>query len=159
MYVTSQTKTVKLVVRGGLLQMRSPLRAISWVYIGRRLLIGLAFACAGFVTHHRVYAAILRVRNEMEPSVLETRWIILFSDGRHVTIGRNTDPTAVEITKLEDDLVEKGLSGWLAVMKGCYYTSQSPSLLNVRALAHPACSFGDAVREFEAKRTVNLSLQ
>ena len=49
----------------------------------------------------------------------ETRWIILGTDGRHVSLGR-TEPSEAEIVTASDALAAQGLSGWLARMQGEY---------------------------------------
>ena len=51
----------------------------------------------------------------------ETRWIVLGTDGRHVSLGR-TEPSEAEIVTASDALAAQGLSGWLARMQGDYYS-------------------------------------
>ena len=51
----------------------------------------------------------------------ETRWIVLGTDGRHVSLGR-TEPTEAEILTASDALAAQGLSGWLVRMLGDYYS-------------------------------------
>lgn len=87
----------------------------------------------------------------------ETRWIILATDGRHVTIGRHTDPTPEEISRAEAALASSGLAGWLAVLKGGYYRQRKPSLLMVRPLGNPACQWAEAVEAFEAARMATVA--
>ncbi|MCA3311101.1 MAG: hypothetical protein ING03_16855 [Roseomonas sp.] len=50
----------------------------------------------------------------------ETRWIVLGTDGRHVSLGR-TEPSETEIASASDALAAQGLSGWLARLQGNYY--------------------------------------
>ena len=57
----------------------------------------------------------------------ETRWIILGTDGRHVSLGR-TEPSEVEIATASDALAAQGLSGWLARMQGEYYSRRKVTL-------------------------------
>ncbi|MCA3416210.1 MAG: hypothetical protein INF84_16555 [Roseomonas sp.] len=45
----------------------------------------------------------------------ETRWMVLGTDGRHVSLGR-TEPSATEVATTSDALAAQGLSGWLARM-------------------------------------------
>ena len=54
-------------------------------------------------------------------TVTETRWIVLGTDGRHVSLGR-ADPSEAEITAADDALAAQGLSGWLARLRGAYYS-------------------------------------
>ena len=51
----------------------------------------------------------------------ETRWIVLGTDGRHVSLGR-TEPSEAAIATASDALTAQGLSGWLARMQGEYYS-------------------------------------
>ena len=51
----------------------------------------------------------------------ESRWIVLGTDGRHVSLGR-TEPSEAEIATANDALAAQGLSGWLARMHGEYYS-------------------------------------
>ncbi|MDO9502766.1 hypothetical protein [Falsiroseomonas sp.] len=93
----------------------------------------------------------------MEAVGLETRWIIIGTDGRHVTLGRHTDPSPDEITQAEAGLAAQGLAGWLAVMKGGYYTRRKPSLMMVRPLCDPQTPFAEAVDAFQAARVATLN--
>ena len=51
----------------------------------------------------------------------ETRWIVLGTDGRHVSLGRG-EPSDAEVRTASDALAAQGLSGWLARMQGEYYS-------------------------------------
>ena len=51
----------------------------------------------------------------------ESRWMVLGSDGRHVSLGR-TKPSEAEVLAAGDALAAQGLSGWLARMQGDYYS-------------------------------------
>ena len=57
----------------------------------------------------------------------ETRWMVLGTDGRHVSLGR-TEPSEAEITAASDALAAQGLSGWLARMQGEYYSRAKVTL-------------------------------
>lgn len=52
----------------------------------------------------------------------EQRWIVLGADGRHMSLGRATPPTDIEIIGVSDALAAQGLSGWLVCMQGEYYS-------------------------------------
>ena len=93
----------------------------------------------------------------MERAALETRWIVLGTDGRHVSMGRHTDPTPEDVADAERGLAEQGMAGWLAVMKGGYHVRRKPALMMVRPLANPARPFEEAAAEFEAKRKATLA--
>ncbi len=57
----------------------------------------------------------------------ETRWMVLGTDGRHVSLGR-TEPSEAEIATASDALAAQGLSGWLARMQGDYYSRRKVTL-------------------------------
>ncbi|WP_439580653.1 hypothetical protein [Elioraea sp.] len=83
----------------------------------------------------------------------EKRWIVLGEDGRHVTLGRHTDPTDAEIAAAEGKLAAQGLGGWLAIMEGDYFGRRpQPALLMVRPLGSPAERFEAAAEAFETAR-------
>jgi hypothetical protein len=82
----------------------------------------------------------------------ERSWIILGEDGRHITLGRSSDPTNVELAQAKAGLAGQGLSGWLAVMDGSYYMQGSPNLLMVDPICNPRRSFADAVAAFHIER-------
>lgn len=84
---------------------------------------------------------------------LEMRWIILATDGRHVTIGRHTDPSESEVQRAGIALAAAGQAGWLAIMKGGYYERlRKPSLMMVRPLGNPQRSWDEAAEFFEHAR-------
>ena len=84
----------------------------------------------------------------------ERRWIVLCTDGRHVTLGRHTDPTEDEVVAAENSLSSAGLAGWLAVMAGDYYSRKDqPNIMPVRPLACPVSAFEDAKIAFETSRS------
>jgi hypothetical protein len=85
-------------------------------------------------------------------SAKETRWIVLCTDGRHTTLGRHSDPDEGDITRAGAALAQAGLAGWLAVMKGGYYTRAQPELLMVKPLAGDPAGWEDAARAFETIR-------
>lgn len=74
----------------------------------------------------------------------ERRWIVLSEDGRHVTLGRHSDPTDEDILKAEEALRAQGLTGWIAIMEGNPYVSDAPRLMEVRPLASPRTLFASA---------------
>jgi hypothetical protein len=69
----------------------------------------------------------------------ETRWIVLGTEGRHVSLGRS-EPSEAEITAASDALAAQGLSGWLARMQGDYYSRRKVTLepLQRIGIAHNA---------------------
>jgi hypothetical protein len=78
--------------------------------------------------------------------VIETRWLVLAGEGRHVTLGRHRDPEPEEIARAEAGLAANGLAGWLVPMKGAYYDSRkTPELMMVRQLGLPQESWETAV--------------
>jgi hypothetical protein len=51
----------------------------------------------------------------------EQRWIVLGTDGQHVSLGRS-EPSEAQVKAASDALAAQGLSGWLARMQGEYYS-------------------------------------
>ncbi len=66
----------------------------------------------------------------------ETRWIVLGADGRHVSLGR-TEPSEAEVASASDALAAQGLSGWLARMRGEYYSRGKVTLEPLRRIGTP----------------------
>ena len=82
----------------------------------------------------------------------ETRWIVLGTDGRHVSLGR-TEPSEAEIATASDALAVQGLSGWLARMQGHYYSRGKVTLEPRRAIgAAPEADWQAALTSFHAAR-------
>lgn len=83
----------------------------------------------------------------------ERRWIILSEDGRHVTLGRDTDPTNEEIERAGEQLQSLGLGGWLAVVDGFYYRPvETLKLLKVREIAPSSTTWENAEAAFRRIR-------
>jgi hypothetical protein len=82
----------------------------------------------------------------------ETRWIVLGTDGRHVSLGR-TEPSEAEVLAASDALATQGLSGWLARMQGEYYSRRRVTLepLQRVGVAHDA-DWQAALSAFHAAR-------
>ena len=82
----------------------------------------------------------------------ETRWIVLGTDGRHVSLGR-TEPSEAEIATASDALAAQGLSGWLARMQGDYYSRRKVTLEALQRIgaAHDA-DWQAALTAFHAAR-------
>jgi hypothetical protein len=82
----------------------------------------------------------------------ETRWMILGADGRHVSLGR-TEPSEPEVVAASDALAAQGLSGWLARMRGEYYSRGKVTLepLQRIGIAHDA-DWQAALAAFHAAR-------
>ena len=79
--------------------------------------------------------------------------IILADDGRHVSVGRATEPSEPEIISSAQGLVALGLGGWLVRMSGPYYSPSEPvTLTMLRELASPARSFEEAEAKFLSLR-------
>jgi hypothetical protein len=57
----------------------------------------------------------------------EQRWIVLGTDGQHVSLGRS-EPSEAQVKAASDALAAQGLSGWLARMQGKYYSRRKVTL-------------------------------
>ena len=62
------------------------------------------------------------------------RWIVLASDGRHTTIGRDTAPDDVEVAAAGAALARIGLTGWLVRLEGDYWSRRNPVVLTLARL-------------------------
>ena len=85
-------------------------------------------------------------------SETETRWMVLGTDGRHVSLGR-TEPSEAEVVAASDALAAQGLSGWLASMQGDYYSRRRVTLEPLQRIgaAHDA-EWQAALTAFHAAR-------
>ena len=66
----------------------------------------------------------------------ETRWMVLGTDGRHVSLDR-TEPSEAEVMAASDALAAQGLSGWLARMQGDYYSRRRVTLEPLQRIGAP----------------------
>ncbi len=81
------------------------------------------------------------------------RWLVLGEDGRHVWLGRHSDPSKEEIRIAEERLAAQSLAGWLAVSEGDFYDLASDFvLLHVKPLANPTGDFEVAAAKFLERR-------
>jgi hypothetical protein len=82
----------------------------------------------------------------------ETRWIVLGTGGRHVSLGR-TEPSQAEVMAASDALATQGLSGWLARMQGDYYSRRRVMLEPLQRIgADHEADWQAAVAAFHAAR-------
>ena len=88
-----------------------------------------------------------------------TRWIVLATDGRHSTLGRDTAPSAAEVDAASTALAAAGLAGWFVRLDGDYWARRAPVVLTpVQPLAHAtAADWPSAVAAFEAMRMAATS--
>jgi len=87
----------------------------------------------------------------------ERRWIVLGDDGRHVTLGRYTDPSEADFARAGSALQALGIGGWIAVLEGGYYTRNSGSLMMVREIGLPRQTWDAAVDTFNTIRRQALA--
>jgi hypothetical protein len=87
------------------------------------------------------------------------RWIVLASDGRHSTIGRETAPDDAALAAAGSALARMGLAGWLVRLEGDYWARRTPvALTMVQPLAHAAdADWPAAVAAFKAIRMAATS--
>ena len=82
----------------------------------------------------------------------ESRWMVLGTDGRHVSLGR-TEPSEAEIATASDALAAQGLSGWLVRMQGDYYSRRRVTLEPLQRIgAEHEADWQAAVAAFHAAR-------
>jgi len=88
----------------------------------------------------------------------ETRWIVLGTDGRHVSLGR-TEPSEAEVMAASDALAAQGLSGWLACMQGDYYSRKNVTLEPLQRIgAEHDADWQAALSAFHAARRRSISI-
>ena len=87
------------------------------------------------------------------------RWIVLASDGRHSTLGRDTAPGDAQVAAAGAALANLGLAGWLVRLDGDYWARRKPVVLTmIQPLAHAAdADWPAAVAAFEAIRIAATS--
>ena len=82
----------------------------------------------------------------------ETRWIVLGTDGRHVSLSR-AKPSATEVATTSDALAAQGLSGWLVRLEGDYYSRGKVTLEPLQRIgAEHEADWQAAVVAFQAAR-------
>ena len=93
----------------------------------------------------------------MAPS--HSRWIVLASDGRHSTIGRDRAPDDAALAAAGSALAGMGLAGWLVRLEGDYWSRRKPVVLTmIQPLAHAAdADWPAAVAAFDAMRMAATS--
>jgi len=62
-------------------------------------------------------------------------WLILAEDGRHVLLGRNSDPTEQEISLAANALAVQNIGGWLVIGFGNYYQKTPYNLEKIREIS------------------------
>ena len=76
--------------------------------------------------------------------------MLLAEDGRHVWLGRHSDPTDAEVDEAGRALDGQGLAGWLVVMRGDYWAvAREPEVMVVRRVTQRE---GDGTRAAEMWR-------
>ncbi len=82
----------------------------------------------------------------------ERRWVILDTLGRHITVGRHSDPSDAELDAAAVALAGEGVGGWLATLTGSYYGRRPVQIHKVAELVAGPVSFDLAAALFQAKR-------
>jgi hypothetical protein len=89
---------------------------------------------------------------------VQQRWIVLGADGRHMSLGRATPPTDMEIIGVSDALTAQGLSGWLACMQGDYYSRGKVTLAPLKRIgADHKADWQAALAAFQRLRGLALA--
>lgn len=84
--------------------------------------------------------------------------MLLTESGRHSWAGRASDPSPEEITRFEQDLHTKSLSGWLCILEGDYWSGGDITLLEVKPLNDPTTPFPEAKASFLRLRATAIRL-
>lgn len=77
----------------------------------------------------------------------DTRIVVLALDGRYVTMGRHSTPSADELQRATDALAAQGVTAWLASMDGSPHGKRPPALREIKPLTGEG-RFEDAVAAF-----------
>jgi hypothetical protein len=87
----------------------------------------------------------------------EIRWMVLGTDGRHVSLGR-TEPSEAEVLAASDALAAQGLSGWLVRMQGDYYSRRRVTLEPLQRIgADHEADWQAALAAFQHLRGLDLA--
>lgn len=89
--------------------------------------------------------------------MVDTTTIVLSEDGRHVALGRQTEPDASEVKRSAHGLASLGLGGWLCRLEGDYYSKSTLSIVRLQILGQPAAHFDQATARFLDLRRDRLS--
>ena len=81
-----------------------------------------------------------------------SRTIILAEDGRHVTIGRDSQPSEDEIKRSATALRAANIGAWLATMTGEYYGKGKVGLQMHREISTPKRRYDEAEAAFHTAR-------
>jgi len=88
----------------------------------------------------------------------DASWMIIVGDGHHVWLGRNSDPSDAEIEAASAQLNAKALTGWLAVLKGDYWSRKRPlEVMLVRQLSQKGGDWESALQAWRDKRIETLT--
>lgn len=82
----------------------------------------------------------------------EVRWLVLTSDGRHVTVGRHRVSDKADLVRAAEALEAAGLAGWFVRMSGPYYGGREPELARLRLLTKCCGDWERVVRSFRYLR-------
>lgn len=88
----------------------------------------------------------------------ERRWAVIAADGRHVWLGRHSDPTESELRSAARSLADTGVVGWLAITEGAYHSDDELSVMLVRSL-HGTGDWAEALAAFLDRRRKALAGQ
>lgn len=84
--------------------------------------------------------------------------MLLSEDGRHVWLGRGSDPSPDELDEAGSAMDRQGLAGWLAVHRGDYWSPvHEPELMVVRRLTQREGDQGRASEMWRWLRRGKLS--
>jgi hypothetical protein len=87
----------------------------------------------------------------------EQRWIVLGTDGQHVSLGRS-EPSEAQVKAASDALAAQGLSGWLVCMQGDYYSRRKVTLEPLKRIgAEHEADWQAALAAFQRLRGLALA--
>ena len=94
-----------------------------------------------------------RIERAAQGSDFDLRLAVDTADGRHVTVGHDTDPTEEEIDLLSRQVDELGIAAWLAIQAGDYHDPEAAlELMEVRRIGRREGNWEQARAAFLAIR-------
>lgn len=89
--------------------------------------------------------------------LLERRFLVVASDGRHVTVGRHVHPDEIALIESAGRLDAEGLTGWLAYAEGDYHDPRGNlAMIPVRRITAQEGAWDLAEEAFHARRAAAL---
>ena len=87
----------------------------------------------------------------------ERCWLVVADDGTHSIIGRHSDPSKEELDGFAAQVDRRGLTAWLVVSEGVYFSQEPVTLMVVRRISAADGDWATAERRWHDRRTTALA--